>query len=64
MQRNTQFNTYSLSNLHVCRVCASFQCPYCMYYNASPQSMKTSQIDVLFNIMLCLFALLILLNYK
>lgn len=43
MQRNTQFNTYSLGNLHVCQVCASFQCPYCLYYNAAVRSVPTSR---------------------
>lgn len=35
MHNTTLYNTWHLFNLHVCQVCASFQCPYCLYYNGS-----------------------------
>ncbi len=38
LQFNSIYTTYSLFHLHVCHVCASFQCPYCgKYYNAGSQ---------------------------
>lgn len=37
MFNRTIYTVYNLFNLHACQVCASFQCPYCPFYNvASP----------------------------
>lgn len=35
MHNTTLYNTWHLFNLHVCQVCASYQCPYCLYYNGA-----------------------------
>lgn len=35
MFNQTLYETFSLFQLHVCQVCASFQCPYCPYYNTA-----------------------------
>ena len=36
LQKNTQYETFTLFHQHICQVCGSYQCPYCPFYNKVP----------------------------
>ena len=34
------YESYDLFNLNICKVCGSFQCPYCLWYNRATNLLR------------------------
>jgi len=48
MHNTSLYTTRTLTALHMCQVCGSFQCPYCQYYNTAPSSVAPFSLIFIF----------------